>query len=239
MSKDKIHPEIRSKLDTITGKRSLVVVNHIIAHGQITTEDLENYGYKHPPRAIRDVQEQGLPLQRFWTKNSQGRRIAGYRFGNPQEIKADRMGGRKVFSKAFIQKIIDKYDEKCAICQAKFKSRYLQIDHKIPYEISGDESAKRKSFDYMPLCASCNRAKSWSCEHCDNWLKSKTEDKCQSCYWGNPESYSHVALQEIRRLEISWQAQEIRDYEELKKQASQSTQSMPEFVKKVLRKILK
>jgi len=47
---------------TVTGKRSRVVVDHILRHGNITTEDLENYGYKHPPGAIRDVREQGLPL---------------------------------------------------------------------------------------------------------------------------------------------------------------------------------
>lgn len=54
---------------------------------------------------------------------------------------------------------------------------------------------------YMLLCASANRAKSWSCEHCENW-KLRDANICKSCYWAYPESYTHVAMQEIRRLDI-------------------------------------
>ena len=239
MAKNEIHPEILKSIKLITGKRSLVVVNHIIKHGQITTEDLENYGYKHPPRAIRDVREQGLPLERFWTKNSEGQKIAGYRFGDPTKIKNDRIGGRKVFSKDFILEIIAQHNNKCAICQAKFENRYLQIDHKIPYEVSGDDSQQRNPQEYMPLCVTCNRAKSWSCEHCLNWASKKNKTDCQICYWGNPETYTHVALQEIRRLQISWQKEEIPDYEKLKSEAGRTNQSMPDYVKKIIKNNLR
>jgi hypothetical protein len=238
MAKSRIHPEILNKIKTISGKRSLVVVNHVIKHGHITTEDLKGYGYEHPPRAVRDVREQGLPLKRFWTKNSQGQRIAGYCFGNPDDIKNDRIGGRKIFSKEFIQNVIHEHDNKCAICQGRFETRYLQIDHKIPYEVGSDDSAKRNLAGYMPLCATCNRAKSWSCEHCENWLIAKNKKKCQSCYWGNPEKYSHVALNEIRKLEITWQGEETGDYEVLRRQAHKNNQPMPEFVKAIIKKVL-
>lgn len=239
MGKSKIHPEVLKKIQTITGKRSLVVVNHILEHGEITTEDLENYGYKHAPRAIRDVKEQGLPLKRFWTRNSQGRRIAGYRFGNLDDVKNDQLGGRKVFSKKFIQKVISEQDNKCAICQGRFENRYLQMDHRVPYEVGGDDSGKRNATAYMPLCVTCNRAKSWSCEHCENWLKSKDKKKCQSCYWGSPEKYSHVALEGIRRLGITWQAEEVGDYDKLRKQACKKKQPMPDCVKELIKRALK
>lgn len=43
--------------------------------------------------------------------------------------------------------------------------RDLQIDHRVPYEVAG-ESNELKTEDFMLLCGSANRAKSWSCEHC-------------------------------------------------------------------------
>jgi hypothetical protein len=95
MKKRSIPKAILKKIRLITGKRSRVVVDHILKHSSITTEDLEHYGYKHPPRAIRDVREQGLPLEMFWTKNSSGRKIAGYRLGRPEDIRHDRVGGQK------------------------------------------------------------------------------------------------------------------------------------------------
>ena len=48
---------IRELLPNIRNKRARIVIEHILAHGHITTEDLEHYGYKHPPRAARDVRE--------------------------------------------------------------------------------------------------------------------------------------------------------------------------------------
>ena len=71
------------RLKTVKGKRALMVVNHIREHGYITSEELENtYGYDHPPRAVRDVREQGIPIETYRVKSSDGRSIAAYRFGD-------------------------------------------------------------------------------------------------------------------------------------------------------------
>ena len=44
---------------------------YILKHGHITTEELEEtYGYDHPPRAARDVREQGIPLETFILKGA-------------------------------------------------------------------------------------------------------------------------------------------------------------------------
>lgn len=51
------------KCKAVTAKRPRTVIKHILEHGYITTEELrEKYGYNHPPRAARDVREQGIPL---------------------------------------------------------------------------------------------------------------------------------------------------------------------------------
>jgi flavoprotein len=90
----------------------------------------------------------------------------------------------------------------------------------------------------MLLCNSCNRAKSWSCEHCENWLTKKSSEICLACYWGNPEDYSHIALREIRRIDLIWEDAEVRNYEKLKKLAKAKKYKIPNYVKKILVKHL-
>jgi len=53
--KVKYPKEFLEHIKSITNKRANIVIDHIMKHGFITTEDLENtYGYNHPPRAARD-----------------------------------------------------------------------------------------------------------------------------------------------------------------------------------------
>lgn len=232
--------EILQKAKTIKGKRSRVVVEHLLKHGSITTEDLKNYGYEHPPRAIKDVRDQGLPLERFWTKSSDGVRIAGYRFADQSRIRHDRLGGRKVFSREFRMQVINGNDSKCAVCNTRFEERYFQIDHRIPYEIASDPDQDDRSVaDYMALCGSCNRAKSWSCEHCPNWLKQKDPRVCTRCYWANPIDYAHIGTEDVRRLALLWRDTEVSDYEALSEQAGKEKLDLPDFVKNLLRVQLK
>ena len=237
MNTPKISPQILAKVALISGKRSRIVVEHIVVHGSITTEDLENYGYKHPPRAFRDVREQGLPLETFWTKNSLGRRIAGYRFGDESAIRNDRLSGRQVLSKIFQTEVCILHNSKCGVCQTRYEPRYLQTDHRIPFEVVG-ESENRDAKEYMPLCAACNRAKSWSCEHCENWSKMRDPSICSNCCWAYPEAYSHIAMKPMRRLELVWEGKEIGDYEAVLAAAKAANELVPSFVKHVLRDAL-
>ena len=89
----------------------------------------------------------------------------------------------------------------------------------------------------MLICPSANRAKSWSCENCENWT-SKEVSNCQSCYWAFPESYSHVAMREIRRLDILWIGEEVTEYDQLKETAEKVGEETPAYVKNVLRNYL-
>lgn len=225
-------------LKSIRGKRARIVVEHILKHGSITTEELkEKYGYDHPPRAIRDVIDQGVPLEKTQTTNKAGRRIAQYRFGDLSAIRSGRIGGRRLFPKSFRVQLSEVSGGRCGLCNAKFETRSLQIDHRVPYEVAGgNPSLSLRPGDFMLLCGSCNRAKSWSCEHCRNWTEIRSVQTCQTCYWANLQRYTHVAMQEIRRLDLTWSGDEVTVYDRLQASATESNTLLPDFVKKVLEK---
>ncbi len=45
-----VSAELLALCRTITAKRPKTVIDHILKHGFITTEELkDNYGYNHPP----------------------------------------------------------------------------------------------------------------------------------------------------------------------------------------------
>src|SRR5258708_30361596 len=92
---------IRQLLEFVVSKRARLVIEHILEHGQVTTEDLKEMGYNHPPRAARDVREAGIPLETFCVLSSEGRSIAAYRFGEVNLIRSGRIHGRTTFPKRF------------------------------------------------------------------------------------------------------------------------------------------
>ncbi len=227
--------EFLERLKLVKGKRARIVVEHILKHGFITTEELEKtYGYSHPPRAIRDVREQGIPLQTVRVKSSDGRTIAAYRFGNVAQVRIDR-SGRRNFPKNFKKLLYSQSNGRCGICNGTFEARYLQIDHRVPFEIAGNiEHFERDTADYMLLCSNCNRAKSWSCEHCPNW-NIRSEKICAQCYWAYPLEYTHIALREIRRTDIVWNGDELSVYEALRKAALSAEIPVPDYIKTIIR----
>ncbi|VAW40431.1 hypothetical protein MNBD_CHLOROFLEXI01-4381 [hydrothermal vent metagenome] len=227
-------------LKSVKAKRPKTVIKHILKYGQITTEELKDiYGYNHPPRAIRDVREQGIPIKTLRITGSDGRKIAAYKFGDPSEVRATQLSGRTTFSSSLKEALIQKYGIRCNIYLKPFPIRELQIDHRIPFEISGDSGELSNDVNkYMLLCASANRAKSWSCENCPNW-KNKDADVCRTCYWAYPESYSHIAMRGIRRLDLLWSGKEVADYDMLIEEASKVKEDAPEYVKRVLRNLFK
>lgn len=223
---------------SIKEKRPRTVIEHILKHGQITTDELKSlYGYNHPPRAARDVRERGIPLKTVRVEGPDGRKIAAYKFADPSSIKFRRFDGRTGLSKAIKDKLVEKYGCRCFIYLEEVDYRELQIDHRVPYEVSGD-TGDLKPDDFMLLCGSANRAKSWSCEHCDNWKTAKKKEICLTCYWAYPENYSHVAMRQIRRLDLLWEGKSITQYEDLKRDATKAGVALPEFVKTVLAKTL-
>jgi hypothetical protein len=234
-------PEVLERLRAVTAKRPRTVIDHLLAHGYITSEELErDYGYAHPPRAIRDVREQGIPIERYPVKNAIGRTIAAYRFADLSQIVAGKLGGRKVAPKAFKVVLLKLYGGRCAICRTPYEERYIQVDHRIPYEVSPEaDSGIWNPEEFQPLCGSCNRSKSWSCEHCENWTTIHDPSLCATCYWASPEEYDHVALRQERRLDLVWSGEDTGAYERVKLSAGEQGQEVAQFVKAFLDKNIK
>ena len=152
-----------------------------------------------------------------------------------RKARQGRLGGRKAWPKNFKKELVEAQGSRCAVCMTAYQPRELQIDHRVPYEVGGEPEGISNLTDFMGLCGSCNRAKSWSCEHCRNWTDEKDEDICRTCYWADPETYVHIALRLIRRLDITWTDAEITEYDRLVTLSKQAQEDLPEFVKSVIR----
>lgn len=236
MSTPDLPPEFVEFLHSIQSKRPRTVIEHILKQGYVTTEELKTlYGYNHPPRAARDVREQGVPLITFRVVGSGGRKIGAYKFGDPAEVQKDKAGGRKNIPKRFKDLLIEEHGHRCVLCLEEYEAVYLQVDHRIPYQVGGDEDVSgRLTGDYMLLCGPCNRAKSWTCEQCPNWKKLKSVETCASCYWASPESYDHIAMKPIRRVELVWSQDETASFDEIRRQAELGKSSLQAYIKAVL-----
>ena len=236
----KLPQEFLDALNRVTAKRARTVIDHILKHGHITTEELkERYGYDHPPRAARDVREQGIPLETYALKGAHGRTIAAYRFGDLfgdlSKIERHKLGGRQTFSKLLKTDLYAKQDGRCAICFQPYEDRYLQVDHRVPYEVAGDNVADQSNQSaFMLICASCQRSKSWTCEHCENWKTVKDRGTCATCYWGSPEKYTHLAMQSLRREVMTWTGDEVKSHARLLKRALQAKMPLSDYIKKLL-----
>lgn len=212
----KMSKVILKRLNAITAKRPRTVIQHILKHGAITTQDLtERYGYDHPPRAIRDVRELGIPIVTERVKDEQGRNIASYHFGDLSKWTSPvtKSAGRTALAKALKNALVEKYGARCAIYLEPMDAAVLQVDHRVPYEIGGEKS--NDAIDgFMLLCPSANRAKSWTCEHCENWLR-RDPAFCLRCFWASPDDYDHVAGQCQKVVNVVFTGDEIEDYRKL------------------------
>ena len=212
--------EFLKLLYSVEAKRPKTVIQHILQHGFITSQELKDlYGYNHPPRAVRDVREYGIPLVTYRITGTDGRKIAAYKFGDPSEASniLSKTSGRTVLSKALKQALIEKYSSKCFVYAEPMDERILQVDHRVPYEIGG-ESNEENIETYMLLSPSANRAKSWACEHCENWTV-KDPVFCVKCFWASPEDYEHIAGKHQRIISIVFTGNEIEGYNQLIKVA--------------------
>ena len=230
--------EFLDYLHSITAKRPRTVIEHILRHGHITSEELkEIYGYNHPPRAIRDVRELNIPIVTYRIRGKDGRSIAAYKLGTPGSA-ADTLSkssGRTALSKSLKKALINKYGSKCFIYLETMDESSLQVDHRIPYEIGGEQD-ERDVDCYMLLSPSANRAKSWTCEHCSNWEK-KDADFCLHCFWAHPENYEHVAGRQERVVTLVFTGNEIDDYEKLVQLSGED--AAQETIKRILHQHLK
>lgn len=184
------------------------MIDHLFEYWLINTEELqERYGYTHPARANRDVREAGIPIESHRIVSSRtDRRIAEYRFGNPDDVVHGRHGGRRALPMSLKDSLIDEYGEVDNLTGQPVPARMLQIDHRVPYEIAGDPTFPFVTSDFMLLDASTQRAKAFTCAECPNMSGSKSVAACVSYYWANPDEHQHAATLPIRSVAIEWRA---------------------------------
>jgi hypothetical protein len=188
---------------------------------------------------VRDVREHGIPLETFKVKGADGRTIAAYRFADLSKIESHKLGGRQVFSKQLSVDLYERQEGRCGICHQAYERRYLQVDHRVPYQVIGDQVADESTRSaFMLICGSCQRGKSWTCEHCKNWLEQKEPKICRSCYWADPTAYDHVAMQPQRRADIVWAGREVAEFERLRRTAKDHDRSVPDEIKFIVKKLL-
>jgi len=222
----------RALIEAVNNKRARFVLDAIVKNGMVSTEEISKAGYDHPPRAARDVREFGFPLKTLKVKHSNGRTIAAYTL-DLEKLQNPSMGGRKAVSKKEHQQIIKKLAGKCRISSSTLN---LQIDHRIPYQIAGESKGEDEDV-FQVLCGSCNRKKSWVCEHCANALGSKTVAVCQSCYWSGSDSYTHVATVEERRTDLIWVGKPETDIaDRLSREAKTAGIRPTEYIKDILKR---
>jgi len=93
-------------------------------------------GYDHPPQVAGDVNEAGIAIttKRDRVSAKTGHKTGVYRFGDPSDIKAGRIDGRK----AFKQRLVDHCGSRKAFTQGVLAPRYLQIDHRVRYRLRSE-----------------------------------------------------------------------------------------------------
>jgi hypothetical protein len=231
----KLPDECIEYVQKVTSKRPRTIIELLLKKGVLTTGDIEKAGYLHPPRAIRDVRESGIPIVTSYTKNSSGKRIAEYSFGDPSKINKNKLGGRQTFPKSFKAELYKIQDGRCAICNEPYEPIYLQIDHRVPYEFMADDKVLDLP-NFMLLCASCNRKKDRATiTGCSKTCFQTNDMKViRSCYWASPENYTHICMKPMRQSEITWSGEEVKLYEQLNEEAMKQDLTLSEYIKKSL-----
>lgn len=232
-----IPKEFKEILDAVTNKRARFVIDTILEKGFCSTEDLQNGGYEHAPRAARDVRELGIPLDTFKIKDSNGKSIAAYKFGDWESAKKSnqlaKASGRTQLAEKLKNALIERYGSRCHLYGEEYPARLLQPDHRIPYEIGGNPINMLDTDSFMLLSPSANRDKSWACEHCANWMR-KNIDMCRTCYYAYPEEYQHIAGKTEKKLSIVFNSEDIDLYNQIVEQAKSHNISYQSAVKRMI-----
>lgn len=233
----KILEIVQRHLAAEPNSRASKALRAMLDKGYVTTADLNALGYDHPPRAIGDVRDAGIPIVTEKVRTASGKQMARYRFGDAEDIREDRHGGRSVLPKAFKNALLARYGSADCITGAKLDSRVLTVDHRIPYRVAGDAGlADRDASAYMLLDASSQRSKSWSCEQCTNFRELRDPAICMTCFWAYPEDYRHIAMQQIRRTDIVWKGDDVPVHDRLKAEADRVGISMSELLLRLARR---
>jgi hypothetical protein len=237
-----VEPAIRELAEKVISgggsKRAADVLKVMLDKGSISTDEINDLGYNHPPRAIGDVRDAGVPvITGSGTSPRSGRRMAIYSLGIAADIQEGRVGGRSALPKKFKVALVVRYGSVDCITGARLDERVLQIDHRVPYRIAGDAGLSDHNVEvYMLLDASSQRAKSWSCENCPNMLPAnRSPAVCKRCFWAYPEDYDHIATLQLRRTDVAWQDQDVGVHDKLKAIAAAQGLTVADILRQLAR----
>ena len=217
----------------VCSSRARFIINYILEHGEINSEVIQHQGYLHGARAIGDVRDNGIPLITQNVKSSEGKTIARYTFGSAENIKRHKFGGRINFPVRLKAQLLERDGAFCAVSKIALPINELTIDHRVPYYISGDINGVRNADHFMLLSKSMQRSKSWDCEHCSNITNYFDIEYCTTCYWANPDNYLHVAMQRMRRINITWVGDEVDQYERIEEESLHRNMTVQDYLKQI------
>ena len=114
-------------------------------------------------------------------------------------------------------------------------ARALQVDHRIPYQIDGDTGLEEEDVNaFMLLTGSTQRAKSFSCEQCPNFLELRDPTVCARCYWAFPESYDHIGMRKVRQVQLVWQDEEADAFDRINAKLAAEGRTVEDAAKALL-----
>jgi hypothetical protein len=141
--------------------------------------------YQDVPRRIRELQgEEGfLGIVRLGSGKKTRYQLVSLEIGPQREQ-------RIKLSDTFWEKILTKYQHRCAVCGRQPPVVSLEQDHKIPRLRGGGNEED----NWQPLCRECNNFKSTACRGCDL--------ECSQCAWAFPEKFAPIKISSsnIQRL---------------------------------------
>jgi hypothetical protein len=67
-----IPAKLLRRIKLVTNKRARFVLDAIARNGIVSTIDLKNAGYDHPPRAVMDAKDLGFAIKKVQAKREDG-----------------------------------------------------------------------------------------------------------------------------------------------------------------------
>ncbi|MFB2937716.1 HNH endonuclease [Aerosakkonemataceae cyanobacterium BLCC-F154] len=136
--------------------------------------------YQDVPRRIRELQgEEGfLGIVRLGSGKKTRYQLVSLEIGPQREQ-------RIKLSDTFWEKILRKYQHRCAVCGRQPPVVSLEQDHKIPRLRGGGNEED----NWQPLCRECNNFKSTACRGCDL--------ECNQCAWAFPEKFAPIKISSL------------------------------------------
>lgn len=156
-----------------------------LLHLRQVINNFRGENYADTPRRIRELQgEEGfLGIVRFGSGSKTRYQLLSIEISPKREQ-------RIKLSEAFWQKILIKYQDRCAVCGRQPPLVRLDRDHKIPRLRGGGNEED----NWQPLCAECNNFKSTACRGC--------QLECTQCAWAFPETFAPIKISasDIQRI---------------------------------------